>query len=69
MTMEYTYFAASHAHQSVIEAHRSEREELASVAEGAGNNRQRRIGKMKRIFVGLCRKEDSNLHPLARTRT
>ena len=71
--MRYAHYAPQHATQSIREVQTREAESFVSAQE---KNRRRDFEGQKENatsddnpLIALCRKEDSNLHPLARTRT
>ena len=72
-TMRYAHFAPQHATQSIREVQKREAERFVLAQE---KNRRKEETPIEAISTGAlnllipeCRKEDSNLHPLARTRT
>ena len=72
-TMRYSHYAPQHATQSIREVQKREAERFVSAQE---KNRRKEETPIEAISTGAlnllipeCRKEDSNLHPLARTRT
>ena len=72
-TMRYAHFAPHHATQSIREVQRREAERFVLAQE---KNRRKEETPIEATSTGAlnllireCRKEDSNLHPLARTRT
>jgi len=72
-TMRYSHFAPSHAMRSIAEVQKAE---AADVEKARATNGRQAIGSEGagetspvNLLIAECRKEDSNLHPLARTRT
>jgi len=72
-TMRYSHFAPSHAMRSIAEVQKAE---AADVEKARATNGRLAIGSEGagetspvNLLIAECRKEDSNLHPLARTRT
>jgi len=72
-TMRYSHFAPSHAMRSIAEVQKAE---AADVEKARSTSGRQAVGSegvgdtsLDNLLIAECRKEDSNLHPLARTRT
>ena len=72
-TMRYAHFATNHAMRSIVEVQKAEAADVKKAR--ATNGRQaiasEAVGDTNpgKLLIAECRKEDSNLHSLARTRT
>jgi hypothetical protein len=72
-TMRYSHFTPGHAMRSIAEVQKAE---AADVEKARATNGRQAVGSEDvgdtspdNLLIAECRKEDSNLHPLARTRT